>query len=431
MSISPHSYQDELVTLVGEYVRPATQADSVMGVQPQYVVEPADENEVAAVLNFANRNKLKVLVRGGGTQLHTGLPPNGGDILLSTTRLNQIVEYAPHDMTVVAQAGLRLTDLQTKLAEANQWLAFDAALAPEATLGGIVATNVSGPRRLRFGGVRDQLIGVRVVLADGTIAKGGGKVVKNVAGYDLPKLFTGSLGTLGVIVATTFRLYPKRTASRTLLLSASSPQQLGELAVKIIGSTLEATAIDILSPRGDSNNATLAVRFETEPEAIADQGKMLLQLAASLDTDIRSLEDDDEATFWQESADSLHLPLAAEDGLLLKASLPPTDVGPWLEQLQQFVQQQQLQAVWNAHAGHGLIEIRLSGATTALVSAVERLRRMATEKHGTLVVTQAAPTLARQIDVWGPIPALAIMRQLKTRFDPNTTLNPGRFVGGL
>src|SRR5260370_1787485 len=237
------SLQETLGTLVGDHVRPATESDSVAGVQPQFVVEPGTEEEVAKVLAFGNREGRKVLVRGGGTQLNTGLPPAGGDVLLSTARLNTVVEHAPHDMTVTVEAGLKLTDLQAHLARTRQWLALDPVLDPNATIGGIISTNLSGARRLRYGGVRDQIIGIRVVLPDGTIAKGGGKVVKNVAGYDLPKLFTGSLGTLGGIVSATFRLYPLPTASRTLLITGPSPDALCEIALKVSASTLVPTII--------------------------------------------------------------------------------------------------------------------------------------------------------------------------------------------
>src|SRR5439155_4019047 len=188
MNVSLQSLQAALDPLVGGSVRVADDGDSVAGVRPQLVVEPGNEEQVSAVLAFANREGLKVLVRGGGTQLGLGFPPTGGDILLSTARLNQLVEHAPHDMTATVQAGMRLADLQSALAHAHQWLALDPLLGPTVTIGGLIATNASGPRRLRYGGVRDQLIGIRVVLPDGTTAKAGGKVVKNVAGYDLIKL---------------------------------------------------------------------------------------------------------------------------------------------------------------------------------------------------------------------------------------------------
>jgi len=368
MNISTQSLHSTLASLVGAGVRPAADTDSVAGVRPQVVVEPANEEEVAAVLAFANTEGLHVLVRGGGTQLALGFPPTGGDILLSTARLNGIVEHVPHDLVVTAQAGLRLTELQATLAKSKQWLALDPTLPIEATIGGIVATNATGPRRLRYGGVRDQIIGVRVVLADGTIAKGGGKVVKNVAGYDLPKLFTGALGTLGVIVAATFRLYPLPVTSRTVQIITSTLAPLGDLAVRILGSTLVPTVIDI---QGDTTHRTYT----------------------------------------------------------LKANLLPTDVTHWLTHVERLCEQQHICATWYAHAGHGLVTVRLAGDDTALLSATSTLRHIAGEQQGSVVVTEAP--LGLDLDVWGPVPALAVMRNLKMRFDPKNTLNPGRFVGGL
>src|SRR2546421_3330996 len=278
MKVSTQSLQETLGSLAEGGVQLATESDVVTGVQPYVIAAPGSEQEVASVLAYANREGLKVLVRGGGTQLNTGLPAKDGDMLLSTRRLNQVVEYAPHGMTVTVQAGLRLVDLQSHLARARQWLALDPVLSPSATIGGIISTNVSGARRLRYGGVRDQIIGIRVVLSDGTIAKGGGKVVKNVAGYDLPKLFTGALGTLGVIVAATFRLYPLRAASRTVLLTAPTAAPLCDLAVRVIASTLEPTALDVLSAPSAGAGCVMAARFETEPESADEQASTLTSM---------------------------------------------------------------------------------------------------------------------------------------------------------
>ncbi len=297
MSVSTRSAEalgEALRPLVGGRVRPATEADAVAGVRPAVVVEPADEAGVAATLAHADREGLKVLPRCAGTQLGLGFPPTGGDVLLSTAGLNKVVEHAPGDLTVTVEAGVSLGALQEALAPAGQWLALDPALPPHATIGGIVATNASGPRRLRYGGVRDQIIGVRVVRADGTAAKGGGKVVKNVAGFDLPKLLTGSLGTLGVIVSATFRLYPLPAASRTVMLTAPDPAPLCDLALKVIGSTLVASAVDVTGGAGDEGCA-LATRFEGLEEAVEDQARTLVELAGPLGRDARMLRGEEEA----------------------------------------------------------------------------------------------------------------------------------------
>ncbi len=424
------SLQETLGTVVGDHVRPAAESDSVAGVQPQFVVEPGTEEEVAKVLAFANREGLKVLVRGGGTQLNTGLPPAGGDVLLSTARLNTVVEHAPHDMTVTVEAGLKLTDLQAHLARTRQWLALDPVLDPNATIGGIISTNLSGARRLRYGGVRDQIIGIRVVLSDGTIAKGGGKVVKNVAGYDLPKLFTGALGTLGVIVAATFRLYPLRAASRTVVLSAPTTAPLCDLAVRVIASTLEPTALDVMSAPAAGVGCVMVARFETEPESADEQAATFVSMTTGLD-DNKTLQGEAEEQFWRQVASDFPLASDAENALILKASLLPTSVASWLESLERTAKEANLSTRWRGHAGHGLVFARLSGEETALSRAVDELRHVASAGQGNLVVLDAPAALARKVDVWGSIPAFEVMRRLKARFDPNYTLNPGRFVGGI
>ncbi len=435
MSLSIQSLQSALEPLVGNGVRPATEGDSIASVLPQVVVEPGNEEEVAAVLAFANQEGLRVLIRGGGTQLGLGSPPIGGDILLSTARLNAIVEHVPHDLVVTAQAGLPLATLQAALQQSNQWLALDPDLAPEATIGGIVATNATGPRRLRYGGVRDQIIGVRVVLADGTIAKGGGKVVKNVAGYDLPKLFTGALGTLGVIVSATFRLYPLPIASRTVHITASNIPVLCDVAVRILGSTLVPTVIDVFGDATHANSYTMAVRFEMGQEAVEAQAATLLALVAEIQGDTiqatQQLEGDAETQFWLRTTSTDKDVDTTHSVLTLKASLLPTEIAHWLADVEQVCQQQQIHATWRAHAGHGIVFVRLSGDGTTLVSAVQQLRQAALKHQGSLVATDAPSNLAQQIDVWGPVPALDVMRNLKARFDPHNILNPGRFVGGL
>lgn len=433
MSTSTQSLRAALAEHAPGAVAEATESDAVAGVRPRVVVTPSSEEEVAAVLAFADREGLKVLPRGGGTQLGLGFPPTGGDILLSTARLNTIVEHAPHDQTVSVLPGLPLAGLQASLARTRQWLALDPPSSPGATLGGLIAANPSGPRRLRYGGVRDQIIGVRVALGDGTIAKGGGKVVKNVAGYDLPKLFTGSLGTLGVIVGATFRLYPLAAASRTLTLRAPDLAALGDLALRVTASQLVPAALDIASA-SDDDTATFAVSFETGGDAAAEeQASEARALAESLGATAETLAGAAEDALWERLDAGLAPSTAAAAGtsLLLKASVVPTGVVRWLARLDTAAREEDVRARWRAHAGHGLIFARLDGDTEALISLVEPLRAAAQAEQGSLVVMDAPPAIAGRVDVWGPSAALDVMRGLKARFDPHGTLNPGRFVGGI
>lgn len=414
---------------IAPHTRPASADDAVLGAQPRVVVEPESEEQVADVLRYANGAGLAVIPRGGGSQLALGNPPRRADIILSMARMNQLVEHAPHDLTVSAQAGMRLADLQRTLGGARQWLANDVLLDSAATLGGLIATNASGSRRLRYGGVRDQIIGVRVALADGTIARGGGKVVKNVAGYDLPKLYTGSLGTLGVIVAATFRLYPLSEISRTVTLTAPTWEPLCALAQQVTASTLEPTILDIATtPPGDY---VFAARFETVAEAAEQQAARLVEMAGPLGGTARILTSDDEAAFWIALRANQMPPGAAGNALAIKVSLLPTDIAPWLAQATAIAGAHDLQLLWRAHAGHGLVFVHLGGPEGSLLDAVAPLRQAALERHGSLAVLDAPPALAGRLDPFGPSPALELMRRIKAQFDPHATLNPGRFIGRI
>src|SRR5258706_4605240 len=197
------------IALVGnEYARAATAADAVAGCQPNVVIEPGTEGELAEIVRPSNEAGLAVIPRGGGTKLGWGNPPARADLILSTARLNEIIEHAWADLTVTVEAGCTIQRLQETLAEHGQRLALDPLWPEIATIGGVLSANDSGALRLRFGALRDLIIGVTIALPDGTLASSGGKLVKNVAGYDLPKLVTGALGTLGGFTRAVFRLHP-------------------------------------------------------------------------------------------------------------------------------------------------------------------------------------------------------------------------------
>ncbi|HEV3462352.1 MAG TPA: FAD-binding oxidoreductase, partial [Actinomycetota bacterium] len=210
----------------GGLVRPAEGAYAVDGVEARFLARPGSVEEASQVLRAAAADGLAGAFMGGGSKLGLGNPPERLDLVVETRGLDQVLEHAAGDLVVKAQAGVRLADLQAALAPAGQWLALDPP-EPRATLGGVVAANASGPRRLRYGTVRDLIIGITVVLADGTVARAGGKVVKNVAGYDLAKLFCGSLGTLGLVAEATFRLHPLPAAAAVVSLEVERPAQVG------------------------------------------------------------------------------------------------------------------------------------------------------------------------------------------------------------
>ena len=432
MTQTAAALQAKLDALAPGQTRVAEPGDAVLGVQPLVVAEPASAETLAALLAFADGEGLAVLPRGGGTQMGMGFPPQRGEIVLSLEALNHIIEHAPHDQTVTVEAGFPLATLQEHLAQTGQWLALDPPLRPGATVGGLIATALAGPRRLRYGGVRDQILGVQVALADGTLARGGGKVVKNVAGYDLPKLFTGALGTLGVVLSASFRLYPLPADSQTLICAAPALEPLCAAAQAITASTLTPTAIDLLGPESDGQPYRLAVRFQSRVErAVTEQLATLRALLGALAEDAEALHGPDEAAFWQ----ALDVPPSAHDvgasWLDARAALLPGEVMGWLAALRTTAARDAFSVRWRAHAGHGAVRAHLAGQPDALLAATQTLRKAAEDARGALVIEEYAPELAARIDPWGAPSALDLMRRVKAQFDPHNTLNPGRYVGGI
>src|SRR5271154_3488337 len=235
--------QDFRAILVRDSIRSATAADAVAGVQPRLVLEPANVQQLAAALRVANEAGLAVIPRGVGTKLGWGNPPNRADVILSTARLNKIIEYPWADLTVSVEAGCTMATLQTALARHGQRLALDPLWPERATIGGVLSTNDSGSLRLRFGSLRDLIIGVTIALPDGTLASSGGKVVKNVAGYDLPKLATGALGTLGVITRANFRLHPLPRNIRSFTLAVQDAAEASRVILAVQDSWLTPTGL--------------------------------------------------------------------------------------------------------------------------------------------------------------------------------------------
>jgi len=389
--------------------------DMVEGLMPRAVVEPEDAEGVARFLGWASRRGQRVVVRGGGTKLHWGNLPEAVDLILSTARFDRLVEHAWADMTATVEAGCTVAALQRQLAARGQRLALDPLFAERATVGGVIATNDSGALRLRFGAVRDHLLGVRLVLADGTIARGGGKVVKNVAGYDLPKLMTGALGTLGVIIEATFRLYPLPASTRTVSFALDSLRRANELALAIFDSTLAPASMQVRA-EARAAGAMLDVRFEGPPAAVDAQ----LRRVRALGQAARVAGEDDGV--WRAREE-----LWGEANVLIcKLSVLRSQLAEAIERAARVAERHQTQ--WRAVAqAFGVITMAFSRATAELIAELR-----AALEGASCVVLRAPLEVKRQVDVWGSAgDALPLMRRLREQFDPQRTLNPGRFVGGI
>src|SRR5512138_323453 len=221
---------------------------AVDGEVPEAVVFPGTAEDVSAVLALCREARAAVVPWGGGSSIGLGAPPRRLDVVLGLARLTGVLEHEPADMTSTVRAGTLLADYQRALGKNDQWLALDPAWPDRATIGGLLATNASGPRRCRYGTLRDQLIGLRVAHPDGSVTKAGARVVKNVTGYDLNKLYVGSLGTLGVIVEATFRLYPLPAAEETWLGLFPALARAAEAAMRLLDSPVVPAAVELLDP---------------------------------------------------------------------------------------------------------------------------------------------------------------------------------------
>ena len=412
----------ELRAIVGaEHMRAAVAEDAVDGLLPQMVIEPGNPEETASVLETAAKAGLRVIPRGGATKMDWGNPPRDGELIVSTRRLNRVLEHAWGDMTATVEAGCTFTQLQQTLAEHGQRVALDPLWPDRATVGGVLATNDSGSLRTRFGALRDLIIGITLALADGTLAKSGGKVVKNVAGYDLPKLATGSLGTLGIITQAIFRLHPVPPETRSLSFSSHDNAAVNALVLKVLDSTLIPTGIQVRA--GNSFLPEVDVRFEGTATGCDAQIEQTSRIASGARR-IKSSADvwNAPATLWS----------GAEPAVVCKFTLLPADLGAFCDKLTRVSERFHLSWRLVAQAaGVGLL--RLEGTeSAALLAAIRDLLERLESSRGSLAVLRCPLEVKRKADVWGNAgDALRLMRDIKAQFDPAGRLNPGRFIGRI
>ncbi len=417
----------DLQSIVGEeHAREAGSGDVVDGVEPSFVVEPGTVEEMSELMKLASGEGLSVAPRGSGTKTSLGNPPRALDLIVSTARMNGVIEHAPGDQVVSVQAGARLEDLDDHLAEADQMLGVDPPeMMAGATIGGVIASNSSGPRRYRYGTIRDLIIGIKVVLADGTVAKAGGKVVKNVAGYDLSKLFTGSLGTIGLIAECNFRLHPRPEAARTVTIELPGTQEAGEAAQKIMHAQIVPSAMELHWSEGTRLLTVLFYGIEPGVEAQAETASFLLRPfgeARSLDVE----EIDALGPLTQPGAPG------SEDEVAIKVSAPPAELTGVLDSVLGACSRRGITPRITGHAGTGVTFVALPGEEEGQVGTIEELREIWTRRGGSVVILQAPLSIKRKLDVWGPAgDYLGLLKRVKEKFDPGSVLNPGRYVGGI
>ena len=453
------SLVDRLTGLLGGSAVLPIDGYEVDGLTPQAVVRPVDRLQVSEFLRWATSEEVSVLPRGGGTRTGLGNVPRKADVVLDLGALDRLLDYQPADMTATAEAGITLASLQEQLAQGGEFVPLEAALSSRSTVGGILSVGTGGPLSHAYGLPREWLIGIGLVSAQGVATKAGGKVVKTVTGYDLNKLYTGSLGTLGVIVEASFKLLPIDPEAGTLL--ASFPSLSASLAAgrKLLQSTAAPMGCHCVTS-GVSQRLQDSLQAASQDLGLGDQETALsfAFFAGRAKATGRRL-DEAAALLLAEGASAVQrIEGAAAKEMLRWITDAPPEISPGSVLVIKVSVQSKSTARTSAECGEiilsgekpeqmadpGFGSIRLfwpqapdgqapsADAEQPFLDAVQQTRQIAHRHGGTAVVEQCPLPVKRQIDVWGDPPdSLAIMRRIKDRFDPGGILNPGRFLGGI
>ena len=452
------------VGLLGQIVGPAqVLADPgvvVSGVCPEVQVTPGTDQELARILAFASKSGFGVCIAGGGTKLEWGNRPRKADILLRTEGLTGITEFDPENLSLSARAGTSISTLMTAADQAGVLLPLDSDAPEHATVGGVVATGDQGARRMMYGGLRDVVLGLKAVLADGSCVSFGGRTMKNVTGYDLTKLFVGSFGSLGVITEVTLRLLPRPAASALAVLRVRSLREAQALVERVFASVLEPVCLEVLSPGITpllgreawdilgldqvSAGPVLVAGFAGYPAAVERSLREMraclaavtsVEASTGAEKERFSIVTDapDVAGFYGALSGLRESAAHADWSVIAKIDLPLSEVWPVAE-VSESATASGAVCPYRISVGSGCVQLFFGNDRTPGESSrfLTELRRQAYAAGGHLVVVQGGAGLGPSFDVWGDLgSSVEVMKALKTRFDPAGILNSGRFVGGL
>ena len=411
------------------HARPGGPGDAVDGLVPRWVVSPGSVAEVQGCVRAAAAGGLALVASGRGAHLDVGGPPRRLDLLLRLDRLGRVLDHQAHDMTVTLEAGCPLSLVADTLARAGQWLPLDPPRPATTTVGGLLAANLAGPLRTSQGRARDLLLGIRVVGSDGCVVVGGGRVVKNVAGYDLPKMHVGALGTLGVIVEATFKIRPRPEREEAVVVACPTASAAADAGLAILDGGVPPLWLEVTGPgelaEGPGCGAAAVVGLGGLVEEV-DAGRELVREVASR-RGLRTTIVSDGAALRGRLADFSVAPAAG----VLRAATLPTEVGPVVETTVAAARETGVDVRCLADLASGIVRIAVAEAT-ALPVLLKILRPALERDGGSVVLERSQGAIKAGLDVWGdPGPGMELMRRLKVTFDPSGIFAPGRFVGGL
>ena len=430
---------------------------AIDGVPPAIVVLPTDESQITEVLRLASESQVTIFPRGGGSHTYLGQTPSRVDLVLSVQRLHRQLAYEPADLTTTVQAGVRFAELQRTLGESGQFLALDPPVTAMTTIGGVVATNLSGPRRLLYGTARDVLLGVAVITVDGKRTKAGGRVVKNVTGYDLNKLYIGSLGTLAIIVELTCKLHPLPPGELTLGIGCAHQADLAPMLHMILQLPLRLNSLELLNAAACERLAThaglalvetghmLIVRVEGTAAVNRSQAQRLTEALRHLPltraASISTWSGVEQERLWSGLSALTHGasgPDAVPDCMVVKVSLLMSALPAFCQEVQDIAADSDSAWPMVAHAGSGIVYVHIpvphpeTPDAAQLLQPLQALEQCVARCQGRRVIERAPVAVKQQCQVWGPTgDDFALMRAIKASFDPQSRLNPGRFLGGL
>lgn len=411
--------------------------------EKKLLLSPATEEDICNILRLANEWKWTVTPLGNGSKLGMGGISSRADLYLSLKRMTGIVEFAAGDLTMTVRAGTTLREIDEYLREAGQFFPLDAPHPDRATIGGVVSANSSGPRRIRYGSARDHIIAMRVVYPNGKVIRTGARVVKNVAGYDMNKLFIGAMGTLGIITEVTFRLRPRPPLEKTLLIEAGDFGTLQKISSDILQSHLEPVTLEVCHPLNllskykpdEHQRPGLVVTFADEAQAVDVQTQIVISMAWEQGCHVEVMEAG-EADQWWRNFYSLP-PTVEKDRFAFKAGLWLTDVIPFMSEACKQADDAGLSLSIHGGAGTGLVHLYFDDVKESkyplLKEMFDRLRLWTDGKEGYVIVSHGTESFRQGGDVWGKVRpgVLSIMKGIKQQIDPEGILNNGIYVGGI